>query len=274
MTTKELYAHFSCSCPEVLVRVDFLLRLSKRGMSKRSFPVRKIAKLSLLTGLLLTVLLPLPVEVVAEERSDPLKPFNKRVLKFNDFFDRILLKPVAKGYQAITPKFVERAVSNFFNNLGEPGVIANQVLQGKPMLASRDTARFLMNTVFGVGGLIDVARTVGLQAHEEDFGQTLGVWGAPSGPFLMLPLLGPSSIRDGAGRVVDIFTWPLYYVDNGALKWSLTGLYFVDIRAGLLSSEELITGDRYVFLRESFLSRREYLVLDGEVEDPFMDEDY
>ncbi len=232
----------------------------------------RLSRLWLLVGLLLAALA--PIDVAAAERGDPLKPFNKRMQKFNDFFDRNLLKPIAKGYQFITPKFVDTAVSNFFANLGEPGVVINQVLQGKPLLASRDTARFLMNTVFGVGGVIDVGRTVGLHAHEEDFGQTLGVWGAPSGPYLVLPLLGPSSVRDGAGRLVDMFTWPLRYIDDPALRWSLTALYVVDLRAGLLKSEELITGDRYIFLREVYLTRREYLVRDGEVEDAFLDDDY
>jgi phospholipid-binding lipoprotein MlaA len=131
-----------------------------------------------------------------------------------------------------------------------------------------------MNTVFGLGGLIDVATKVGLDAHEEDFGQTLGVWGAPSGPYLVLPFFGSSSVRDGAGSIVDLFTWPIRYIDNSALRWSLTGLYIVDLRAGLLSAEELISGDRYVFLRETYVTRREYLVRDGQVEDPFLDEEY
>jgi phospholipid-binding lipoprotein MlaA len=230
------------------------------------------SRLWLLVGTLL--LASAPIEIGAEERKDPLKPFNRRMQTFNDFMDRHLLRPIAKGYQFITPKFVDRAVSNFFGNIGEPRVVVNQVLQGKPVLAGRDTARFLMNTVFGLGGLIDVATKVGLDAHEEDFGQTLGVWGAPSGPYLVLPFFGSSSVRDGAGSIVDLFTWPIRYIDNSALRWSLTGLYIVDLRAGLLSAEELISGDRYVFLRETYVTRREYLVRDGQVEDPFLDEEY
>lgn len=212
--------------------------------------------------------------VAAEERSDPLKPFNKRVLKFNDFMDRRLLKPVAKGYRFITPDLIDRLVTNFFSNLGEPKVVVNQVLQGKPLLACRDTARFLMNTTFGVGGLIDVGRKVGLESHEEDFGQTLGVWGAPAGPYLVLPLFGPSSVRDSAGRVLDGLTWPLIYMGGRRLKVSLTALRVVDTRADLIPAEELITGDRYVFLREVSLTRREYLVHDGELEDTFLDEEF
>lgn len=217
-----------------------------------------------------------PLSVQAEQRSDPLKPFNKRMQRFNDFMDRHLLKPVARGYRFITPNFVDIAVTNFFSNLFEPRVVLNQLLQGKPVLAGRDTARFLMNSTFGVGGLIDVGRRVGLDPHDEDFGQTLGVWGAPSGPYIVLPLLGSSSARDASGLIVDYLTWrPIQYVSsNRPVRLSLSGLYYVDLRADLIPTEDLISGDRYVFLREAYLTRRKYLVHDGRVEDPFLDEEY
>lgn len=209
------------------------------------------------------------------DNVDPWEPFNRRVHAFNDGLDRALLKPLAQGYTTITPDPVEKRIHNFFLNLGYPTVFVNQFLQGKPVLGLRDTARFLTNTTIGIGGLFDVAGRLGLERHEEDFGQTFAVWGIGPGRFLVAPLFGPMTLRDGAGSAAGTFTSPVYYIDNDAARWSLRGVGLIDTRAALLETEKLISGDRYLFIRDAYLQRREYLINDGEVQDdPFLDADF
>lgn len=205
-------------------------------------------------------------------RVDPYEGVNRKFHGFNDKADQLVLKPIAKGYTVVTPGPVGRSVHHFFANLRGPTVFINQFLQGKGRLGLSDTGRFLVNSTLGIFGLFDVATSMGLEAHEEDFGQTFAVWGIGSGPYLVVPFWGPVTLREGVGDIISLFTWPVYYLDNSTVAWGLFGLGVVDKRAALLGVETLITGDRYLFIRETYLQRRNYLIHDGNVGDPFLDE--
>lgn len=215
-----------------------------------------------------------PAKARVPAEMDPWEPYNRRVFAFNEFFDRSLLLPVARGYRTVAPPAVNAGVSNFFSNLGELGNVFNSLLQGKGEGALISTGRFVFNSTFGILGIFDVASHFELPRQNEDFGQTLGYWGVNSGPYLVLPFLGPSTPRDSVGLGVDYFSpgpadaipRPDYYY--------LRGVQVVDMRAGLIPAERSITGDRYTFLRNAYLQRREYLVRDGRIEsDPFADGD-
>ncbi|HSP58441.1 MAG TPA: VacJ family lipoprotein [Halomonas sp.] len=212
-----------------------------------------------------------------EERhpDDPWEGFNRKVFVFNDTIDRYALKPLAQGYRFITPAPVETGVGNFFSNLGEIRTALNSVLQAKPSNAGIATSRFLINSTVGIGGLWDVATRMDITGRDEDFGQTLGAWGLESGPYLVLPLLGPSTVRDAAGLPVDMYTYPLAYVDDESVRIALTALRVIDARAGLLDQEALISGDRYSFIRDTWLQQRRFEVSDGEQgDDPFAGDDF
>lgn len=205
---------------------------------------------------------------------DPLESWNRKVYQFNYFADRFLLKPVARFYQAITPEAIDIGVTNFFRNLREPITIVNDLLQLKLGQAGKDSGRFLINSTLGLAGFFDVATNLGLPRHLEDFGQSLGYWGVGPGPYIELPLLGASTVRDAVGILPDIYASPVYYVNDETTRAAVTALRVTDLRADLLEADALITGDRYIFLRDSYLQRREALVRDGEVEDDFGDEDF
>ena len=206
---------------------------------------------------------------------DPFEGFNRASYKFNDALDRAILKPTAKGYKAITPQFVETGVSNFFSNLGQPTVILNDLLQAKFKPALSDTGRFLLNTTVGIGGLFDPASKAGLDRNDEDFGQTLGKWGVPSGPYLMVPFFGPSTVRDGFGSGVDVFSDPVHYIERDAWRYSLQGMNLIDARARRLSLEDTLnqTYDKYGFIRNAYLQQREYQVTDGNAPNPKFDDE-
>ncbi|MDQ8037148.1 MAG: VacJ family lipoprotein, partial [Pedobacter sp.] len=207
------------------------------------------------------------------KNPDPWEKFNRGVYRFNDVADRYVLKPVAKGYRAVTPELVRTGVTNFFINLRSPLVVMNDLLQGKVKQAGGDTLRFVVNSTVGVVGVVDVAARINLPVHDEDFGQTLGVWGVPSGPYLMLPFMGPSSLRDGVGVGVDAVANPRRRLINRDVDWILFGVDVVNSRASLLDLEDIIQGDRYLFIRDLYLQRREYAVKDGQVsDDPFLDD--
>lgn len=197
--------------------------------------------------------------------ADPWEGFNRAVFSFNDTLDRYALKPAAKSYKAITPDIIETGVSNFFGNLSDVGSMLNNVLQLKGGAAGQDFGRIMFNSTVGLGGIIDVATPMGLPEHNEDFGQTLGYWGVETGPYLVLPLLGPSNIRDGLGLIPDSMVDPVAEVDPIRTRNQLYGLRIIDTRAGLLAAEELLTGDRYTAMRDAYLQRREFLVNDGKV---------
>lgn len=223
----------------------------------------------LLLGLALAALLPACATLPEGSRPDPRDRFertNRAIYGFNSALDRAVARPVAKAYVQATPAPVRTGVSNFFGNLGYTKVMLNDLLQGKVKQFFADTARLVVNTTIGIGGLFDPAAQLGLKENDEDFGQTLGVWGVPSGPFVMLPLLGPSSVRDGLGLVADRFSEPdTYLVNDWDARIGLTVGSLLDSRASLIGTDEMLTQsyDPYAFIRNAYLQRREYQIRDG-----------
>jgi phospholipid-binding lipoprotein MlaA len=212
--------------------------------------------------------------VMGEDRWED---FNRGVYKFNDTVDRATLKPVARGYQKITPGWMRTGIGNFFSNLEYPITIVNQFLQGKAVTGFEDTGRFLINTTLGLAGLFDVATPIGLDAHDEDFGQTLAVWGLNSGPYLTLPLFGPSTLRDAPSRVVDWFLDPLTHADIAwEAEWGQRALDLVHTRASLLSLDATLerTYDPYGFIRDAWIQRREFEIFDGNPPPELLDEEF
>ena len=211
-------------------------------------------------------------------QDDPWVGWNRGTQTFNDHVDKAILKPVAKGYQFITPDFVDEGVTNFFSNINDIGVTINDLLQFKLMQSGMDAGRFLINTTVGVGGFVDVAKMVDLPKHKEDFGQTLGYWGVPSGSYLVLPFFGPSSPRDTVGLVGDALFNPLTYVSvfgGAAVNAAVYGSRALDVtdrRANLMTTEKIVdegSVDRYDFIKNSYEQNRDYLIHDGNSpEDP------
>ncbi|POR47234.1 phospholipid-binding lipoprotein MlaA [Paraburkholderia eburnea] len=208
--------------------------------------------------------------VQTPSKDDPWEGFNRTVYTFNDKVDQYALKPVAKGYVKITPQPVRDSVTNFFANIGDVYNAANNFLQLKITDGVEDIMRIVINTVFGVGGLFDVATLAKLPKHNQDFGLTLGHYGVPAGPYLVLPLFGPSTVRDGVGLVGNYFINPVSYIDPAAVSWGLYGLNVVSTRANLLGASDLLEGaaiDKYSFVRNTYLQRRRYQLSDGHVPD-------
>ncbi|MCD6061174.1 MAG: mlaA [Moraxellaceae bacterium] len=210
---------------------------------------------------------------VAGGNPDPWEKYNRAIFRFNDRLDRFIAKPLAKGYRKVTPSRLRTGVTNFFVNLSLPVVVLNDLLQGKPRDAGTDTVRFLINSTWGVAGFIDHSARMGLPRNEEDFGQTLGKWGAAPGPYLVFPVIGPSSLRDGIGYGVDVATNPRTWIIDPEVNVGIAATYAINTRANLLEVEDIVQGDRYLFIRDLYMQRREYLVRDGKVEnDPFLDD--
>lgn len=210
-----------------------------------------------------------------EQNPDPWQGFNRAMFTFNDTVDRWTLKPLARTYKFVMPDPLEVGVSNIFKNVLEVPNTINGVLQGDFKGAAHDTGRLLVNTTLGLGGLLDVAQHMNLPADApEDFGQTLAVWGVGQGPYLVLPLLGPSTLRDGFGKPVDFYTNPTAYIDHVPTENTVRAFSLLDTRAAILDLEKNITGDRYVFVRDVYLQRREYLINNGEVTDEFGMDDF
>ena len=216
--------------------------------------------------------------------KDPLQAYNRVMFAFNERADQYALKPVAKAYRFITPKPVQFVVGNFFSNLGDLWTGFNNLLQGKGKAAASDTARFFVNSTLGFLGFADVATEMGLEKHNEDLGQTLGWWGVPSGPYFVIPLLGPSTIRDATSRLVDVYGQPYMWQDgHEALKWSLWTVDKVHTRASLLDAEGALNDaalDKYTLMRDGWLARRRNQVYDGDppeeddAADPYGDDPY
>ena len=218
--------------------------------------------------LIFALLAALTLSACATTGGDPRDPWeglNRKTFAFNDALDRAVMKPIAQGYQKVTPAFAQEGVSNFYSNIYDINTTLNNLLQGKVKEAANDAARLVVNTVFGVLGLWDVATPMGLEKHDEDFGQTLGWYGVPPGPYFVIPLLGPSSARDAPARAVE----PGWYYNNylpDSVYWSLWGLDKVQTRASLLKAEGILNDaalDRYTFLRDAWLQRRRNQVFDG-----------
>ncbi|MEY4761412.1 MAG: hypothetical protein RLZZ200_1268 [Pseudomonadota bacterium] len=208
---------------------------------------------------------------------DRFERFNRSVFSFNQGVDKHVARPVAKAYVAVTPAPVRSGVSNFFSNLSYPVVIVNDLLQAKPGPFARDSARFIVNSTLGIAGLFDPATKMGLDRNNEDFGQTLGYWGIGSGPYLVLPFLGPSGARDLVGRVGDYFAEPRTYIEDRSLRYGLMAGDLVDKRAATLEAADIMNRafDPYAFMRNAYLQRRQFLIHDGNPpdEEPAEDEE-
>lgn len=206
--------------------------------------------------------------------QDPWESWNRGVYKFNTVMDKAIARPVASTYVRVVPQPIRTGVSNFFANINTPTVMVNDALQGKFLAAANDLGRFVLNTTVGIGGVLDPATSAGLNRNEGDFGLTLGHWGVHPGPFLELPILGPSDLRDGPTKLVDAYTKPTQYISNVYIKYGLYLPYVVDLRASLLPLDETLknTYDPYAFVRDAYLARRAYLVSDGKInEEPLVD---
>ncbi len=199
--------------------------------------------------------------------ADPFEGFNRSVDAFNQQLDTYAVRPAARAYVAVVPEVVRMGVSNFFGNIGDVLVGLNNLLQGKPASAASDFGRFAINTTIGVVGLFDVATDMGLRKNNEDFGQTLGRWGLPAGPYLVLPFFGPSSVRDAGGFLVDINLDPTVSIDDPATRNSVAGLRIINRRADLLELTDSVEGvalDAYSFVRDAYLANRRNRVYDGD----------
>ena len=242
---------------------------------------QKVLMKPVLTSLIRNVAIPLSVLAVialsgcatvpADSGSDPRDPiesFNRQVFEFNDIVDRAVLKPVAQAYEFVLPEPVRDCFSNIFSNFREPSNAVNNLLQGKPAEAASDTCRFVVNSTVGLLGCFDVARQMGLEKHNEDFGQTFGRWGIGPGPFLVLPILGASTVRDAIGIYgAEAYLDPNFWINNVALRNWILGTRFVNARSELLQADDLISGaalDKYRFVRDGYLQRRRNLVYDGD----------
>ena len=221
--------------------------------------------------LLLVLLFSFPL--IGEEINDPFEDLNRDIFVFNEKLDEKILKPTALVYRKVTPQFARTGVTNFFNNLEEIDTTINQVLQGEIKYAFNDAGRFLINTTIGLFGLIDIASKIGLERHEEDFGQTLGVWGISSGPYIMLPFLGPSNPRDLLSRPISSFLSGTFAMEDNDVKFTLVGIDALETRERLLDAETLIIGDKYMFVKDAYVQSREYEINNGSTEnDVFLDD--
>ena len=201
-----------------------------------------------------------------QKANDPFEPVNRAIFSFNEAVDEAVLKPVARGYEAVVPELARRGVANFFGNFGDGWSAINNLLQGKLTAAATMTMRVAANSLFGIGGVFDVASDLGMERTPEDFGQTLGVWGLPAGPYVVWPLLGPSTARDTLGRPLDLAWSPALAINDSAVNLSLSALNLVDTRASLLGASRIIDGialDKNTFIRDAYVARRRNLVYDG-----------
>ena len=232
-----------------------------------------MVKIAILISGLLSGLAAVPVYA---EDGDRFENLNRKVFYINDRLDHYALRPAAVTYKKLMPNPLEKGVENVFSNLDEVTNVVNDLLQGKFSQAAHDSGRFLINTTIGIGGIFDVAKRAGLDKSDgEDFGQTLAVWGVGEGPYLMLPLVGPSTLRDAPSKFVDSITSPFSYVDDVRTRNTARGVDLLAKRAGLLEIDRVISGDKYLFVRDVYLQRNRYLVNDGAIEDDFGDfEDY
>ena len=220
---------------------------------------------------LLILLLSFPI--FGEEINDPFEDLNRDIFIFNEKLDEKLLQPAALTYRKVTPQFARTGVTNFFNNLEEIDTTINQVLQGEIKYAFNDAGRFVINSTIGLFGLIDVASKMGLEKHEEDFGQTLGVWGFDSGPYIMIPFLGPSNPRDLLSRPISSFLSGTFAMEDNDVKITLVGIDALETRERLLDAETLIIGDKYIFVKDAYIQSREYEINNGSTEDDeFLDD--
>ena len=223
-------------------------------------------------NIFISSLLFLSINTISDDINDPFEEFNRKTFEFNENVDEKILKPVAKFYSNFPPK-VKNGVTNFFNNLEDVETSINQLLQGKPKKSINDISRFIINSTIGLVGFIDVASKIGLERHEEDFSQTLAVWGVGSGPYIMLPGLGPSTLRDTLSRPVSSFSSITFHMTDTDVNIALKTIDAIETRERLLDVESLLSGDKYSFVKDAYIQSINYEIKDGiNVEDDFVDD--
>lgn len=229
----------------------------------------------ILSRFILIIFLAFPMASAWSEENaknvDPFESLNRKLFAVNDQLDKYLIRPIAKGYQFIFPKPVQRGISNMFANMYDFSASVNGVLQFRFMGAAQSGGRFVVNSTVGFLGVFDVATNMGIRPYRTDFGHTLAIWGADTGPYLMVPFFGPRTVRSGTGTIFDTYISIPTYLSNVRLRNTLWGMELIDGRASLLQAEELMSGDRYIFVRDAYLQQREYFVNDGVVQDNFSD---
>ena len=201
--------------------------------------------------------------------NDPFEEINRTTFKINNSLDKSIARPVAKTYRSLTPDFLEKGISNFIFNIEDISICLNNLLQGKVKNGLSDVGRIIINSSLGIGGIFDIASSVGLAKHDEDFGQTLAVWGVPHGPYVVLPILGPSTLRDAVSLIPDAFLSPSIILDHERTIYSLKFLDLIDTRARYLGFESIVVGDQYLFFKDAYYQNRQYEEKDGLVEDTF-----
>ena len=232
-----------------------------------------MTSLRLILLLLLSFVL-LPAQAQEEPRNiDPLESINRPLFAFNDGLDKYIVRPLAIGYDFILPNFAQRGMGNFFANLYDANAAVNSVLQGRFTGAAQGAGRFLVNSTFGLLGFVDVATAMGISPYRTDFGHTLAIWGVPSGPFLMVPLYGPRTVRSGTGTIFDSYVSVQANTGSVRIRNTLWGVELIDYRSRLLKVDALMSGDRYIFVRDAYLQQRQIFVNDGVVIDDFSDFD-
>lgn len=218
------------------------------------------------------VIIFISLNIYTEEVNDPFEELNRKTYEFNEKLDSKILKPTAQAYSKLPPP-VKKGVTNFFNNLEEVDTSVNQLLQGKPKKSINDITRFVINSTIGIAGLFDVATKMGLERHEEDFGQTLAVWGVGEGPYIMLPVLGPSTLRDTLSRPVSSFLSVTFHMTETDVNIALKSVDALETRERLLEVESLLSGDKYAFVKDAYIQSMYYEIKDGiDVEDEFVDD--
>ena len=240
-----------------------------------SFPqsLASLAKRSARMSLIALALMVPAVEAQTQEVIDPWEGYNRWMFDFNGDTDRWIIRPVAKGYDAMMPQFARIGVNNFFSNFYDFNGALNALLQGRIEQAVNNTFRVLANSTIGLFGFFDVASTAGIPRYETDFGHTLSIWGVPRGNFVVLPVIGPSTVRAAFGASIDAYMAPTGQMMNDEAYWGLRAFNLLDIRAGLLDAEEIMTGDRYVFFRDVYLQSRAVLEAGGQIKDEFSEFD-
>ena len=225
-------------------------------------------------GKVLIIFLSLSYFSILLSEIDPFQNLNEKTHNLNQSLDESIATPIAKIYRKVTPDFVEVGVTNFTDNIEDVNIALNNLLQGKVKDGFSDILRFTINSTIGVLGFFDIASSMGLQKHSEDFGQTLAVWGVSDGPYVVLPVLGPSNLRDTLARIPEAFMTPLLLIDHDRTGYELTAIDLLDKRARFLGLESIVIGDEYLFYRDAYFQSREFDIKDGLIEDDFDDFDF
>ena len=222
----------------------------------------------------LIIILSLSIFSFIQSEVDPFQNLNEKTHNLNQSLDQSIATPIAKIYRKVTPNFLEVGVTNFTDNIEDINIALNNLLQAKIKDGLSDILRFTINSTIGLAGFFDIASSMGFQKHSEDFGQTLAVWGVSDGPYIVLPILGPSSLRDTLARIPEAFMTPLLLIDHDRTGYELTAIDLLDKRARYLGLESIVVGDEYLFYRDAYFQSREFDINDGVIEDDFDDFDF